>query len=117
MGYLFFWLSRFIEPVALIAWGLVAVIFLSHRNNGNNKDRRGYHAAMALLIAYLAVASPLGANFLVALLERSSKGAGTCAAISAHAPVVVLSGGVTVDASPAPALTSLKEETYRRVVE
>ena len=117
MDYLFFWLLRLIEPVALVAWGLVAVIFLSRRNNGNIKDRRGYRAAMVLLIAYLAVASPLGANFLVGFLEHRSKETGACAAISSHAPVVVLSGGVTVGSSPVPALTSLKVETYRRVVE
>lgn len=114
MDYLLFWLSGLIEPVALVAWGLLAVIFLLRRNN---KDRRGYYAGVGILMAYLAVASPLGANLMVGFLEHRSDGTAACATISARAPVVVLSGGVTGGTSPALALASLKEETYRRVVE
>jgi uncharacterized SAM-binding protein YcdF (DUF218 family) len=114
MDYLLFWLSGLIEPVALVAWGLLGVIFLLRRNN---KDRHGYYAGVGILIAYLAVASPLGANLMVGFLEHRTDGAAACATISVRAPVVVLSGGITVGMSTSPDLASLKEETFRRVVE
>lgn len=117
MDYLLFWLARLIEPVALIAWGLAAVVFVLWRNRESNKTSVGYRTALSVFVAYLAVSSPLGANLLVGYLERGTSDTGACAVIPSYAPVVVVSGGVTVGSSPAPSLTNLKEETYRRVVE
>ena len=114
MDYLITWLSRLIEPAALVAWVLVVVAFRLRRNYHNRPE---YRAVMALLLVYLVVASPLGANILVGFLEHRPESADACAAISEYAPIVVLAGGVTGMVSPASELTTLKESTYRRVIE
>jgi len=114
MDYSPFWLPELVGPVALTAWGMVAVVFLLR---GNSNTKRAYRVAVVLLVAYLSVATPLGANLLVGFLEHRSNDAHACVAISGRAPIVVLSGGVTIDGSPVPALVNLQQETYRRVVE
>ena len=114
MDILLFWLSRLVDPLALAAWGLAVVIYLLR---GKTADKRGYLAAMALLLACFVFGSPLGANILVGFLEHNPSGADVCAVVPERTPVVVLSGGMTGPASPATALTSMKVETYRRVVE
>ena len=114
MDIFLFWLSRLMDPLALAAWGLVVVLFLIR---GKTADRRGYLVVLALLLACFAFATPLGANILVGFLEHNHRGADVCAAVPERAPVVVLSGGVTGPPYPAEMLTTMKMETYRRVVE
>ena len=55
----------FVEPLALVGWSLLLLIWLTRRPGGKGVGR----AAVALATAYFWVATPLGANVMMRALE------------------------------------------------
>lgn len=103
------------QPVALVAWGLLAVVFLSRRA-GQRGVRRLYPLSLIVLATYLWFASPLGANIMVGALEADSPATGTCGA-DTRPVYVVLAGGKRGTPSGETDIARLLEASFRRTVE
>lgn len=103
------------QPVALIAWALLAVVVASWRSRARGSVR---WSATALTAFYFAVATPLGANLAVGALERGATAeALACSTPDPEWPVVVLAGGVSADAASADDVAALHAASFRRLVE
>ncbi len=101
----------FFEPVFYIGLFLLFVLAMC-KYNLNSK----YSIKLVYLtiVFYVLVATPLGANFLVAQVEVASVDQ-TCLKKNTKT-IVILSGGITGDPDSLDEIWRLKEESYRRVL-
>jgi uncharacterized SAM-binding protein YcdF (DUF218 family) len=104
-----------LEPVALIAWMLLALsLLLAWR-----RPRPGVHwiAAIATLL-YFAVSTPLGANLAVGVLERAAARDSECEPTSnRESLIVVLAGGMFGYPADVTEISRLHEASLRRTLE
>lgn len=109
------WLELVSHPVALVAWGLLALAGLSRRA-GVPRSARRFVAGLAAL--YFALATPLGANLVVGALEHPSRPvARACLEPPPGGTVVVLAGGMSEDVPSKDDFASLHAASLRRVME
>jgi uncharacterized SAM-binding protein YcdF (DUF218 family) len=105
--------ASLIEPPALIAWALVCLVALTRRTGTPPVVRR---LALAVTAAYWALSSPLGANLMVRALEGNPATPRECRAGAQPELVVALAGGISGPGHDEPALSRLKEASFRRTV-
>lgn len=106
-----FWFELLTAPVALVAWGLLLVTLLLWRG----QSPAVFRLSLALLLLYLAAATPLGANALAGALEsRAHRDA--CPRDGIPTAIVVLAGGVRGDPERATAVDRLRLATLRRTL-
>ena len=109
------WLELLSHPVALVAWGLLALVWLSRRG-GVPRAARWLVAGLAVI--YFALATPLGANLVVGALERPSRPvAQACLEPPPGGTIVVLAGGMSEHVPSKDDHASLHAPTLRRVME
>lgn len=108
------WVELVSQPVALVAWGLLAFAWRAARTPAPGPGRR---AALALAVFYFAVATPLGANLLVGALEGAASRAPAGCAAQPPGVIVVLAGGVSGRPASSADVGSLQLATFRRVLE
>ena len=82
------YLKILLEPLALVMLGWAFITFQLWR-----KKQSPWRFSLILLLGFWFIASPLGANSLLWLLERNYQQAVLCPEFPAQAPVVVLGGG------------------------
>lgn len=104
-------LSKLVEPAVLVAWGLIALVVLAW----HSRNRASIVIAGAMLLAYIGLATPLGANQWVGLLEERATTPGACEPVAADAIVIVLAGGMAGNPLDADA-ARLSESSLRRVL-
>lgn len=102
------------QPVALVAWGLLGIIFLSRR--AARQGVRGlFPLSVAVFATYWWFASPLGANIMVGALEADAPSTEVC---NAPRPVyVVLAGGKRGTPDGEEDVARLKGASFRRTFE
>jgi uncharacterized SAM-binding protein YcdF (DUF218 family) len=101
-------------PVALVAWGLLALVALSRRGDASAAARR---VSLAVAVLYLAAAMPHVANRTVAALEDAPVPAARgCSDPAAPRAIVVLAGGMSGTPATSDDIASLHLATVRRVV-
>ncbi|MFV1982136.1 MAG: YdcF family protein [Thiohalomonadales bacterium] len=103
------WVSLFFEPLMFIAIGLFTIA-IAHKLNVKYTIKIVY----ALIGFYILVATPLGANYLVSLVEIN-KVDEQCDTRSIDI-IVILSGGITGDPNSLDEIWRLKEASYRRTL-
>lgn len=81
-----------LEPVALVWLGLLWLTISLWRARALS-ERHHWRVSVALLFSFWFVASPLGANALVWLLERNYRSAQVCDGFGKDDAVVILGGG------------------------
>jgi uncharacterized SAM-binding protein YcdF (DUF218 family) len=109
------WLELLTGPVALIAWGLLFLVWRSWRAAGPAGGRR---VATALAVFYFGVTTPLGANLVVGALEAAAPPAArACLEPAPGSAIVVLAGGMSGEAASSDAVASLQVTSVRRVLE
>jgi len=104
-------LARLVEPPALFAGGLFLLVVLAWRS----RHRLTFALASAMLLAYLAVATPIGANLWTGLLEDRVASPRGCEPFAPGALVIVLAGGIAGDAVD-PDTTRLSVSSLRRTM-
>lgn len=104
-------LARLVEPPVLFTAGLVVLAVLARRA----RSRPAFALAVALLLAWLAVATPIGANVWVGLLEDRVATPKACEPMPPGALVIVLAGGIAGDAAAGDA-SRLSASSLRRVL-
>jgi len=105
------WISIALEPTALVAWGiLVAAIVLWK----NYKSVIQLISVVSVLAVYLIIATPLGANILVDIIE-TRKNQVNCN-IENQEAIIVLAGGIYGDPDSEDEVWRLKEDSYRRAL-
>lgn len=103
------YLKLLLEPVALLffLWAWVTWRLWVRRY-------RPWKLSLVGVLAFWLVASPLGANALAWLLERSYRDASVCDGFSVDDPIVVLGGGMRgSDASPTQASALMEASMVR----
>jgi uncharacterized SAM-binding protein YcdF (DUF218 family) len=105
-------LATFVEPLALVGWSLLLLIWLARRPGGKGVGR----AAVALATAYFWVATPLGANVMMRALEGDPAAIRSCQWDESRGVIVALAGGVTGRHTAGPPVSRLKEASFRRTV-
>jgi uncharacterized SAM-binding protein YcdF (DUF218 family) len=108
------WQELLIQPVALIGAALLVLSWLSlrHRPRGS-----ACVLTVALTILYFAVATPLGANLALGVLEHRATPDPACNAPSRGSVVVVLAGGMSGSPRNAEDYSRLQEASLRRTIE
>jgi len=86
-------LARLVELPVLFTAGLALLVVLARRA----RCRPAFALAGALLLAWLGVATPIGANFWVGLLEDRVATPKACEPMPPGALVIVLAGGMAGD--------------------
>lgn len=110
------WLSLLAQPATVIGIGLAALAILAMHGSGGAAVR---WLSVILAVFYFALASPLGANLLVGVLEdRADRAEGCLEPPGPSGPgvFVVLAGGITGPAAGARDFERLKEGSLRRVL-
>jgi uncharacterized SAM-binding protein YcdF (DUF218 family) len=103
------------QPVALLAWCLVALAWRAWRAPAPPGVR---HAAAAVTLLYFAAATPLGANVMVGALEdAATRAARDCGDGAAGGAIVVLAGGMSGSPASRDEVARLHEATLRRLLE
>lgn len=109
------WLELLTEPVALIAWALLILAWLSWRAPAPAPARR---IATGLVAFTFAVATPLGANLLVGTLEGAvTPVARACLEPGPRSVIVVLAGGMSGRPARSDDVARLHVASLRRVIE
>ncbi|MBK7660773.1 MAG: YdcF family protein [Betaproteobacteria bacterium] len=104
-------LARLVELPALFAAGLVALAILARKA----RSRPVLAMAVALLFAWLGVATPYGASLWVGMLEDRVVAPKACEPMPPGALVIVLAGGVA-EGTGASDPTRLSAASLRRVL-
>jgi uncharacterized SAM-binding protein YcdF (DUF218 family) len=103
------------QPVALVAWALLVLVWGSWRAPGAVVQRR---VVTALAAFYFAIATPLGANVVVGALERvATPAARGCGEAPPAGVIVVLAGGMSGEPRSADDFGRLHLTSLRRVIE
>ncbi len=105
-------LAKLLAPAALILWALLARLAWGRRAG----TRAGLALAAVATVAYVAVATPLGASPLLLLLEHWHTPTGRCESVPPDSLVIVLAGGIDADALSADDTSRLSDHTLRRVI-
>jgi uncharacterized SAM-binding protein YcdF (DUF218 family) len=109
------WLELLTEPVALIAWALLILAWISWRTPVPAVARR---VATALAAFYFAVATPLGANLVGGALEGAVMPvARACLEPGPGSVIVVLAGGMSGSPVRSDDVARLQVASLRRVIE
>lgn len=109
------WADLLCQPVALIGWLLLALVWLAWRAPVPVAIRR---AATALAVLFFAAATPLGANLAARALEGGGPpAAGACAEPAPRCAIVVLAGGMSGTPASSDEVASLQLASVRRVIE
>lgn len=104
------------EPAALIGWLVLGLAALAWRRASG--VARSFRATVTvLLVVYFWLATPLGANLMVAALERDVPAAPTCRSKEQGATYVVLAGGQTGVPESEHDIARLHEASFRRTIE
>ena len=106
-------LTLFLEPVALVGWAILVGSLTAAWRFGVRRSAWPWASALAV---YGLFATPLGANTLVAPLERrAATEASSCRLPPAGAMIVVLAGGLDAAGKEDPA-ERLQQDSIRRVL-
>jgi uncharacterized SAM-binding protein YcdF (DUF218 family) len=104
-----------VQPVALIAWGLLALVAVAWRSRAPPSVR---WLAVAVAVGYFSASAPLGANLAVGMLEEvAAVEARGCPLLGPGGAVVVLAGGVTGNPASHEDVANLQLASLRRVLE
>jgi uncharacterized SAM-binding protein YcdF (DUF218 family) len=104
-------LAKIVEPATLVALALAALVAVARKPG----HRPSFLLAGATLFAYLVLATPIGANFWLGLLEDRAATPGACEPLAADAVVIVLAGGMAGTAVESDT-TRLSESSLRRAL-
>lgn len=102
-----------LEPVALLWLGLLVLTISLWRGREAN-ERNHWRVSVVLLLSFWFVASPLGANALVWLLERQYRSAQMCDGFGQDNAVVILGGGKKGSNAAPDEIEALMESTLVR---
>jgi uncharacterized SAM-binding protein YcdF (DUF218 family) len=105
-------LARLVEPAALIGLALVFLVLVARRS----RNRTTLALSAATLVVYLGMSTPLGANWMVGLLEHHPSAARTCGTLPPGAMIVVLAGGINRDATSPADTSRLSAASLRRAI-
>lgn len=106
------WVSVLFEPVALIAWVLVASLIICYRQ----REWVGLWAALVVLLIHFTLASPLTANLILVSIEDMDTDKSFCYRDGKPLPIVVLAGGVKVNNGGPEQVEALHVTSFRRAV-
>jgi len=98
-----------LEPLALLGWSLLCLVWLARRPRGAVT-----WAAGAIATAYFWFATPLGANVMMRAIEGDPAATPVCPGVVAPETVVALAGGVSGSSPSDPSVSRLKEASFRR---
>jgi len=105
------WISIALEPPALFAWGIIVAAIVLWKNY---KSVNQLISVASVLAVYLILATPLGANILVDIIEiRMDEN--NCKTENQGA-IIVLAGGIYGDPDAEDEVWRLKEDSYRRAL-
>ncbi len=102
------------EPVAVVAIILVLLNILARKRLHDTSMRR---LLLAITLFYLAVATPIGANFAVGLLENAVAEEQRCKQVDDTSTVVILGGGKSGHPDSADDYSHLHEASMRRIID
>lgn len=102
-----------LEPVALIWLGFIWLTFSLWRARAVS-GRRNWRISVLLLLSFWFVASPLGANALVWLLERNYRSTQVCDGFAKTDAIVILGGGKKGSNADPDEIEALMETTLVR---
>ncbi len=105
------WISIALEPTALFAWGIIVTAIMLWRHY---KSINQLITVTAFLAVYLILATPLGANRLVNIIETRNNE--TNCKIENQEAIIVLAGGIYGDPDSEDEVWRLKEDSYRRAL-
>lgn len=105
-------LTQLVEPAALVAWALAALVVLAWRS----RHRASLAIAGATFMAYLVLSTPLGASVLVGMLEEATPHPARCDPLPPDAVVIVLAGGMKGGVRAATEVTALSDWSVHRVL-
>ena len=107
------WLESLITPVALIAWCLLLLTITAWRLRAPRLVR---FATSAMVLAYLALSTPLAVNPVLAMLQQSANHDGHCGPPPPGSVLIVLAGGLNRRPSHAGDFNALRDATLRRTL-
>ncbi len=105
-------LTPLVEPAALVAWALAALVVLAWRR----RHRASLAISAVTLGAYLLLSTPLGASLLVGMLEEAAPRPARCDPMPPDAVVVVLAGGMKGGVREPTEVTALTDWSVHRVL-
>jgi uncharacterized SAM-binding protein YcdF (DUF218 family) len=111
-------LAHLAEPATFVAALLLMALLWSWRTTPARRRRKAARPWVAMLLVYLAFATPLGGNALLLPLENRARQAAAACQAEGPAPAlaIVLAGGVDTGASTAGDYQFLSEASLRRSI-